>query len=446
MIAAIEPVLATGVATPRGDIAVAEIHALNHDGRGVGRVDGKITFIEGALPGEQVRFRYHNKRPQYDAGVVVEVLRPSADRVAPPCPYFGVCGGCVLQHMAPTAQLAAKQQVLADNFTHIGRVQPETWLPPIAGAAWGYRRRARLGVRLVPKKGGVIIGFRERRRSFITQLDACLTLDPRASRLLPALHELITGLSRPNRLPQIEVAVGDDVCAFVFRHLEPLTDADRERFEHFGAEHGVQIFLQPKDIDSVRALFPPDPVPLTYRLQKHDVCIEFRPTDFIQVNAEVNRALVHQAIALLDVQAHERVLDLFCGLGNFTLPLARRAAAVVGMEADAGLLARAGANAVRNDCVNVEFRHADLYKAPPALDAFDKLLLDPPRTGAMEALRRLPHPGPQRIVYVACDPATLARDSDYLVHARGYRLRAAGVADMFPQTSHVESIALFERE
>lgn len=449
---------------PRGDVAVADVESLNYDGRGVARIDGKVTFIEGALPGERVRFRYHNKRPSFDTGAVQEVLVPSPDRVSPPCPHFGVCGGCSLQHLQPAAQVVALQQVLAETLAHVGNVQPQRWLAPITGPASGYRRRARLGVRNVPKKGGVLVGFREKRRSYITPLDACLTLDPRVSDMLPALRELITGLSIPDRIPQIEVACGDKAVTLVFRHLRPLTATDRERLTAFAQTHAVQVYVQAEGPESATPLWPQSPTTLQYRLPDYDVTLAFAPTDFIQVNEVVNRQLVHRALTLLELQPSDTVLDLFCGLGNFTLAAARHAARVVGFEADAGLIARARANAAANGMTNVEFVVADLYQdsqampwsetqipaaaptqtLPRAVGAV-KVLLDPPRAGAIDALKRFANQLPARIVYVSCNPATLARDAAYLVNAAGYRFEGAGVADMFPHTSHVESLALFTR-
>lgn len=433
------------------DALVASVESLSHDGRGVARVAGKVVFIEGALPGEEVRFRYRRRRKRYDSGALLEVLQPSPERVAPPCPYFTRCGGCSLQHLCPPAQLRAKQAILAAHLARLGKAEPQTWLPPVTGPIWGYRRRARLGVRFVAGKGGVFVGFRERRRSYITNLDACLVLEPRISGLLPALRDLIAALSCPERIPQVEVACGDNAAALVFRHLVPLSATDCEQLGRFGERHDVQLYLQGGGPESVTPLWPPEaPMPLLwYALPEHGVRLYFQPTDFIQVNAEVNRRMVDQALTLLDVQPTEAVLDLFCGLGNFTLPLARRARAVLGIEADSALVERARDNAVANGIANATFVTGDLGRAegdPPwGGFRFDKLLVDPPRSGAMEAIKRLPAPGPARIVYVSCYPATLARDSQYLVHVRGYRLAAAGVLDMFPHTSHVEAMALFVR-
>jgi len=432
-----------------GDLATATVESLSYDGRGVARIDGKTVFVEGALPGERVQFRYFNKYKNYDSGGLMEILEVSPNRVTPPCPYFGVCGGCDLQHLRPEAQIQAKQGIVAEHLAHLGKVEPRAWLAPITGPALGYRRRARLGARLVPSRGGVLIGFRERRHSFIANLDTCLVLDPKIAVLLPAIRAVIGQLSRPDRIPQVEVAVGDGDSALVFRHLAPLQDHDRQQLRAFGERHGIQIYTQGHRRDSGVALWPSESRGLYYRLPEFDVEIHFKPADFVQINSEVNRATVSQAVRLLAPKSDERVLDLFCGLGNFTLPLARQAGQALGVEADADLARRARDNAQRHGMTNVEFVTADLYQEMPPTSWLkfhpDKLLLDPPRSGAMEVIKALAEPFPSRIVYVSCYPATLARDSQYLVHVLGYRLEAAGVMDMFPQTSHVESMALFVR-
>ena len=444
----------SSVPSIHGDTAVVRIESLDYEGNGVARLSGKTVFIEGALPGDEVRFRYHNKKRNYDTGGVLEILVPSPDRVVPRCRYFGVCGGCSLQHLRPEAQLREKQQVLRDSLAHIGKVCPAAWLPPLHGSVWGYRRKARLGVRVVPKKGGVLVGFREKRHTFITPLESCEVLDAGVSALLPALRALIARLSRPERMPQIEVAVGDPVgcapsLALVFRHLEPLTGGDLAQLLEFGQRHSAQVYLQPGGPASVAPLWPQDAA-LAYRLPDQDIELRFRPVDFIQVNAGINQALVARALELLQPRADETVLDLFCGLGNFTLPLARRARRVLGIEGDVSLVEQARANAAHNGIANAEFHAADLYmqdgSAPWGEEHFDKWLLDPPRTGAMDVVKRLSADGsgPRRIVYVSCNPGTLARDSEVLVHVKGYRLASAGVLDMFPHTSHVESVALFE--
>jgi 23S rRNA (uracil1939-C5)-methyltransferase len=433
---------------PAGNFDVATVQSLSHDARGVARIDGKAIFVQRALPGERVRFRYLKRRARYDAAAALEILEPSPDRVAARCPHFGTCGGCTLQHMASAAQLREKERILADTLRHLGRVQPERWLAPILGPTEGYRRRARLGVRQVPKKGGVLVGFREYRRSFITPLAECLTLDPRLAALLPALPALIGGLSRPDRVPQVEVSAGDDAAAMILRHLEPLTADDAERLRRFAVDHEIGLFQQAGALTTVKPLWPEAGVDLTYRLPAFDTTLGFGATDFIQVNAAVNRALVQRAVDLLEVAPTDRVVDLFCGLGNFTLPLARRAANVAGYEADNALVRRAQENASRNGIDNTEFHAVDLCDqvgcAPFASERYDKLLVDPPRSGAMQVVKAIqPSNRPPRIVYISCNPATLARDSEYLVHHLGYRLAAAGIADMFPHTSHVESMALF---
>ena len=434
--------------SPSGDpTATTTVDSLSYDGRGVARLEGKTVFIEGALPGERVRFRYLNRRKNYDNGGLVEILEPSPDRVTPPCPYFGTCGGCGLQHLRSEVQIQSKQRILAEHLAHIGRVQPETWLDPVTGPALGYRRRARLGVRRVSESGGVLIGFRARRKSYLADLNTCLVLEPKIAGLLPDLHRLADDLSCSNRIPQIETATGDNISALIFRHLVPLVERDREILRAFGERHAIQIYLQGGGPDSLTALWPTEPEELLYRLPEFDVEIRFRPADFVQVNSAINRQMVSQAIRLLDIKADDQVLDLFCGLGNFTLPLARRAKKVLGLEADNLLIEGARRNARLNAIDNVEFRVADLYREGNLAAwkdyAGNKLLLDPPRGGALEAIKQLTAPLPSRIVYVSCHPATLARDSEYLVRVLGYRLTAAGVLDMFPQTSHVESKALF---
>jgi len=434
---------------PDDTLPLAEVTGLSHDGRGVGRrEDGQVVFIDTALPGETVRFRPGRKRRKVLQGTLAEIVAPSPDRVEPPCPYFGTCGGCALQHMDHDAQLRHKHQQLVDNLERMARVAPQEYMAPVAAAPWHYRRKARLGIRYVPKKGGVLVGFRERHKSYITSLDACLVLDRRLSDLLPALHELVAGLSCYRRVPQIEVAAADNAAALVFRHLEPFTDADRERLADFGRERGVQMLLQPGGLDSIHPLQPVDPEPLNYVIDG-DIRIRFEPTDFIQVNGEQNRKLVELALSWLAPEAGDHILDLFCGVGNFTLPIARRAGNVTGLEGEKRLVQRARDNAALNGIDNASFRTADLYAEELDGDwihpAYNKLLLDPPRSGAMELMKRVPDIAPERIVYISCNPATLARDAELLVRKHGYHLRRAGIIDMFPHTAHVESIALFSK-
>lgn len=426
----------------------ANIDSLAHDGRGVAHINGKATFIEAALPGEEVLFVYRMQRKRYDEGEAIEIITPSPQRVTPRCAHFNICGGCSLQHVAPAAQIRMKEEVLLENLRRIGGVAPAEIMPPLTGPHWAYRRRARLGAKYVEKKQAMLVGFRERRSAYLADISRCEILHPGVGERLPELRELLRGLQAYNRIPQIEVAASDDAVALVFRHLDPLPEPDRAALRDFGERQGFYIYLQPGGPDSVVALRPEDPH-LTYRLPAFDVTLEFRPTDFTQVNGSMNRLMVDQAMALLAPGPQERVLDLFCGLGNFTLPIARLAGSAVGVEGDAKLVQRARDNAARNGIANAEFHAADLAAADapwPWLDGgFDKILLDPPRTGALDAVRRI---GPLRascIVYVSCNPATFARDAAELVHEHGYRLLRAGVMDMFPHTTHVECMALFER-
>lgn len=403
-----------------------------------------MAFVEGALPGERAAVHIYKQKARFALARTEAVLRPSASRREPRCPHFGVCGGCVLQHADGTAQMQAKRDGLEQSLARIGKVAPERWLATVQGEEWGYRRRARLSARHVPKKGGALVGFRERRSSYVADLRVCHVLPEEVSALLPALKQLIEGLSVRARLPQIEVAVGDNAAAFVFRHLDPLTPDDEGKLREFARRHAVHAWLQPAGPESAHA-FEPAGSDLWYELPEFAVRLHFRPTDFTQVNHAVNRILVGRAVALLEPKPGERIADLFCGLGNFSLPLARRGAEVIGFEGSCALVERARANAAANGLV-AQFEVMDLFL--PRLEAygeFDKMLLDPSRQGAIEVVKSLAEKRPGRIVYVSCDPATLARDAGVLVHAKGFRLAAAGVVNMFPHTAHVESIALFER-
>lgn len=426
-----------------------EIESLTHEGRGLAHFNGKAVFVDGALPGERVRLRYTRMRRRQDEGVAVEVLRASPERVAPRCPHFGVCGGCSLQHLESSAQVRVKQATLADCFARIGKVEPERWLAPLAGEPWGYRRKARLGVKHVEKKGRTLVGFRERGSSFLADLSRCEVLHPAVGERLGVLAETVDRLSIRDRVPQIEVAVGEGPGVLVFRVMAPPSAADLGVLQGLAEEHGFRVYLQEGGPESVRPL-PGQGIDLHYDLPHHQVRIGFAPTDFTQVNLGLNRLMVDQALELLDPQADESVLDLFCGLGNFSLPLARSAQEVLGVEADAGLVARAADNARANGIANARFATADLYgelDAEPWLrERFTKALLDPPRSGALQVLDWLPRLGVERVLYVSCYPTTLARDADRLVNGLGYRLRAAGVMDLFPHTAHVESMALFERK
>ncbi|MCL2656563.1 MAG: 23S rRNA (uracil(1939)-C(5))-methyltransferase RlmD [Betaproteobacteria bacterium] len=426
------------------------IESLDHEGRGVAHFDGKAIFIEGALPGEQVEFASYRKKTSFEQATVTRIVRESAQRVTPGCEFFGICGGCSLQHLDAAAQLAVKQRILEDAFWHIGRIRPELIYPAIQGSVWGYRYRARIGVRRVPKKGGVLVGFHERKSSYIADMSSCKILPPAVGQNLLALRTLIEGISIPDRIPQIEIAAGDGRIVLVLRNLLPLTEEDRAHILAFGEQHGFSMWLQPGGPDTIHPLREDDPAELHYSLPEFDLKLAFRPTDFTQVNTGINRLLIRRSMQLLDPQPGERVADLFCGLGNFSLPIARRGAHVIGVEGSSALVARAGRNAAENGLLErAEFQVANLFECTPEslvkLGRLDKLLIDPPREGAIAVVKALGENAPKRIVYVSCNPATLARDAAVLVNEKGYRLRGAGVANMFPHTSHVESIALFER-
>ncbi len=428
----------------------AVIESIDHEGVGVAHVDGKVTFIDGGVTGEVVEFARRRSHGSFDLGSVTRVVRESAQRVTPRCRYFGACGGCAMQHVEAAAQVAAKQRVLEDNLERIGKVRSESILPPVMGQAWGYRNRARLSVRYVAKKGGSLVGFRENKSTFVADIWSCEVLQPAVSRLIPELRALFTSMQSRERLPQLEVAVGDNVTVFVLRHLVPLPEEDAARLREFADRHAIQWWLQPQGPDSARPFHPLDAPALDYRLPEFGITLAFGPTDFTQVNAGVNRILVKRAVDLLDPQPGERIGDLFCGLGNFTLAIATRGAEVVGMEGSSALVERAAANARANGlAANTRFVAHDLYADAPGalakLGRVDKLLIDPPRDGAVEICKEIGEDGPRRIVYVSCSPATLARDANVLVNVKGYRLAAAGVVNMFPHTGHVESIALFER-
>lgn len=425
-----------------------EIADIGHDGRGVGRRDGKAVFVHGALPGERVSARITEVRRDFDEGISESVLAASADRVEPGCPWFGYCGGCALQHLDHGAQLHWKQSRLEENLGRIGRVAPRRWLEPVAAEPWLYRRRARLSARLVRGKGRVLVGFREIYGRFVADVERCAVLHSDFADRLLDLSALLGELSVADAVPQIETASGDDGSAVVIRHLKPLTDADTAALVDWSRRTGVAVYLQPKGPDTVHRLHPPRHE-LVYRLSDFDVELAFHPQHFIQVNAEVNRRLVKRAVDLLDPGPEDRVLDLFCGLGNFTLPLARRAAGVTAVEGETALVEAGRDNAARNGLDNISFLATDLaaenLDLPWMRHGFESVLIDPPRSGAEVVLPLIAATGARRIVYVSCNPATLARDAGRLVHEYGYRLAAAGIADMFPHTAHVESIALFEK-
>jgi 23S rRNA (uracil1939-C5)-methyltransferase len=433
---------------PQDPIA-ADIESLNHAGKGVAHVDGKATFIHGALTGEKISFLYTGKRKSHDEGDVLEVFQANPDRVTPRCSAFGRCGGCSLQHLEPAAQILAKQQVLLDALQRIGHVQPAEILTPITGeSAWGYRKKARLGAKFVIKKDKMLVGFRERSSSFLVDMDECHVLDPKVGFALRDLADLIASLEISQQLPQIEVAMDDERCVLIFRVLEEPGEPDREKLRCFGETRDFHIYLQPGGPDTV---YPLDvPVQLHYALPDFDLDLSFEATDFTQVNTDINRKMVSRTVELLDLTPQDHVLDLFCGIGNFTLPIARQAGSVVGVEGAAELVQRARSNAERNQLQNVTYYTANLYEQldhePWMKQAFNKVLLDPPRSGAFEMLEHIDRMSVERIVYVSCYPGTLARDAGELVNRYGYKLVSAGVMDMFPHTAHVESIALLEKD
>ncbi len=427
----------------------AQIVATLMDGRGVADAPGKKVFVDGALKGETVRFVRRRKKRSFDEAQLLEVLQPAAERVEPRCAVFGVCGGCALQHLSANEQLGMKQAAMLDSLQRIGGVVPERVLPAIQGSSWGYRRKARLGVKYVYKKERVLVGFRERNKPYVADMQRCETLHPEIGERLDDLSALIGRLSIRDRLPQIECAVGDNATAMIFRVLDAPGDADIEALSTWARERQVQVFLQTGGPDTVMPL-PGQawPEPLQYALPEFEVTITFTPMDFLQVHAEVNRLMIRQAVDLLAPDRESNVLDLFCGLGNFSLPLARTAGHVFGIELADDMVTRARQNAVACGLENVEFLSADLCKPTAELPAgrrFNRVILDPPRTGAAELLDPLIEMNPERILYVSCHPGTLARDARRLVEDGGYRLVAAGVMDMFPHTSHVESMALLQR-
>jgi 23S rRNA (uracil1939-C5)-methyltransferase len=426
----------------------ARIEDLSHDGRGVTTHEDKKVFVHGALPGELVMVKVTDRKRSFDEGETVSVLEPSPDRIEPRCPHFGQCGGCSLQHLDPVKQIQAKQNTLVQNLERIGKVKPETVWDPLTGPQWGYRRKARLSVRYVHKKERVLVGFRERYGRFVADMQTCFVLDERIASQLGGLSELIYSMEAKRTIAQIEVACGDDDCALVFRNLEPLSEGDLEKLRSFAKETGLAVLLQPSGPASIHCLEPAS-VNLTFCIPEYDLQLAFGPSDFIQVNTEMNRLMIHRVLELLEPVEGDRILDLFCGLGNFTLPLAKAAGAVVGIEGDAELVRRASENARKNGVANAIFHAADLNEdpgsAPWLKQGYDKVLVDPPRSGAEFILPHVAASGAKRVVYVSCHPASLARDAGILVREHGFRLLGAGVMDMFPHTGHVESIALFER-
>ncbi len=431
--------------------ATGRVESLNHEGWGVVRDAGKTVFVAGALPGELVEYRIRRRQRSHDEAELLTVLEPAADRITPHCRHFGICGGCSLQHLAPESQRRVKEAGLREALRRIGKVEPAEWLPPLAGEPWGYRRRARLGARFVHSKGRSLVGFREKMSSYVAEVEHCPVLRPEVGTLVVELSRLVTQLSVPTRIPQVEVAVGDALTVLVLRVLEPLSDADRALLLEFERRHGLRILLQAGRPDALEPVAGEMPQ-LWYGLPGHGVKLAFEPADFIQVNGAMNERLVDRVIELLGLDASSVVLDLFCGLGNFTLPMATKAARVVGIEGDAGLVARARANASANGLANAHFHVADLAGEAAAERClslsggagYSHVLVDPPRTGAMDVLPALARLAPRRLAYVSCHPGSLARDLGILVSEHGFSLRSAGIVDMFPHTSHVESVAILD--
>ncbi|NOS88699.1 MAG: 23S rRNA (uracil(1939)-C(5))-methyltransferase RlmD [Methylococcaceae bacterium] len=435
---------------PLPDTPVAvTIESLAHDGRGVAHVDGKVVFIDEALPGEAVEFIYTEVRKDFAEGKVVKLLSRAADRVDALCAHYGVCGGCSFQHVEAAAQIRIKQELLAEQFKRIGKVElTESW-PAMTGPHWGYRRKARMGVKYVAKKNRVLVGFRERRHPYLAEIDSCVVMHPLVGTKLLALGEMIAGLTIREKIPQIEVAIGDHDCVLAVRVLEPPTAEDIERMRSFAHTHGISLCLQPKGPDTIVPLpGEPEVIP-TYALPEQGLEFKFKPAMFTQVNYDINRQMINRVLETLNLNENDSVLDLFCGLGNFTLPMAKFAGSVVGVEGDLPLVNHARENARHNNITNVEFYAADLSKdisdQPWANRKYNKILLDPSRAGASEVLHHLKKWRPEQIVYVSCNPSTLARDAGILVNDLGYKLVKAGVMDMFPQTGHVESMAWFSR-
>jgi 23S rRNA (uracil1939-C5)-methyltransferase len=423
---------------------------LSHEAQGIAKLDGRAVFIAGALPGETVEVQLLQRRKGVQEAKLLQVINASPDRVEPKCRHYVVCGGCAEQHLSSGQQLALKQTQLLDNLARIGKVDVPTVLPPLQADVWNYRRRARLGARWVPQKNRTLVGFRERSSSKLADISRCEVLREPLSSLIEPLSVLLGSLSVRDKVPQVEAAVADNVIALVIRILDDLTEADLAALHAFRIQHGVQIYLQREGYDSIKPLHPETVQALIYALPQFKLEFEFLPNDFIQVNGALNQQMVALALQLLEVNSQDVVLDLFCGIGNFTLPIAQQAAQVLGIEGEVALVERARDNARRNGVSNAEFMVANLFEehkdSPFAKRQFIKVLLDPPRAGAREILPVIAHGGAQRVVYISCHPGSLARDAGILVHELGYTLKSAGVLDMFPHTAHVESVAVFERE
>jgi len=426
------------------------IESLSHEGRGIGRIDGKTVFVDRALPDEKVQMKYTFQRGKFDEGQAISIENPNENRVEPPCQYFAVCGGCSLQHLSTDAQIKHKQSILKEQLAHFANTQPKEWLPPLQADLLSYRRKARLGVRYVIKKERTLIGFREKYSNYLADIEECVVLDKRVSDLLKPMSQLIDGMDSRLFIPQIEVACGDESVCLIIRHLQPISEKDHQAWVEFAKAQQLIIYLQPKGPKTVHRIWPVEDgqACLSYRIDEYDLEMLMQPLDFAQVNASINQLMLPLALDLLDVQPEDNVLDLFCGLGNFTLPLATKAAHVVGVEGVQEMVDRGTKNAQHNHLKNVEFFQADLAgdlsDKPWLKRDYNKVLIDPARSGALEVIANIVRINPQKIVYVSCNPATLARDAGELVKA-GYKLVKAGVMDMFPHTTHVESIALFEK-
>ncbi len=430
----------------------ATIESVSHDGKGVCHIGDLTVFVDGALQGEEIRFIYTNKRKNIAEAKVHEIISASPLRVEPECLHFSMCGGCSLQHLAAEQQILLKQEVLLENLKRLGKAEPQSVLPPLTGPHWGYRTKARLGVRFVLKKNKMLVGFREKHSNFLAELDTCKVLHPDVGLHLRDLADMLKTLSIYNQIPQIEVAYGDEQGAFIVRHLEAFTDDDKQRLSAYAEKMNLHLYLQSKGPDSIFRLYPPEETEiasLSYALPQYGIVNQFKATDFTQVNMDINRKMINLAMQLLDPQPEDRLLDLFCGLGNFTLPLAQKAAHVTGVEGSSELVIRAKENALNNGIDNVDFYAADLFQNFSAMkwaqQKYDRILLDPARSGAKEIAEYLPKLGAHTVLYVSCNPATLARDTEIMVHQNGYTLVKAGVMDMFPHTAHVESIALFKK-
>ncbi len=432
----------------------ATIESLSHEGRGVAHIDGKATFISGALPGEKITFIYTSKSRHHDEGKIDSVLEASPDRVEPKCIHYDVCGGCSLQHLSSEAQIKYKQQAMLDGLKHLGKVEPLEIFEPIIGDSWAYRRKARLGAKFVYKKDKVLVGFRERHAGFLADIDSCVVLHESVGNKLKDIQTMMYNMQSRDTTPQIEVAVGDENTALIIRHLKPLSDEDQNTWIEFAKQHNFQLYLQPKGPDTVHCIWPEtkDLKPLFYQHESFDTKVDFGPQDFFQVNNSINVQMVPRAVELLKLTGEESVLDLFCGLGNFTLPIAKHAKQVTGVEGDLAMVKRARETAIANGINNTDYFASNLMGAfdelkrePWLKKKYDCILLDPTRSGAKEIIEHFSKLKAKRVVYVSCHPATLARDAGELVHTHGYTLLGAGVMDMFPQTAHVESIAVFEK-